>query len=402
MSICENPIGGDTTEVDSADLTQFDLKDDVPISTACAWIETALGIQQTSNAWGNAYGDNTLMGRNALYNGKEFTDFIAEVEMIGSDNDGVGFNFGWRGDPCGDANDCSSSQRYTAHMINDQWPSPPADGVGGPHMKIKRMNGKPCTANMMGTSNCFDTLSFLNGDGHFQVDQTANAASGDATAAGAGMLHALPSGYAATIQPYPMGITMKLTLIVKNFEARLFWSKHDGSATIATVATLPASYNGGHVGFMLYAHQATFTSFKITDIGSTASTMPTGYCTGGATCGATGICLPGPPSPPFSPPGSPSMPPKPPSPPPPPESPSPAFPDTTSSQTLSEGETAGVIVGVVAAVVIIGLAGIIYGALHHRKVKAKMDAAIEMKDAAKSAVSTTAEPVFTEVKEDKL
>ena len=42
------------------------------------------------------------------------------------------------------------------------------------------------------------------------------------------------------------------------------------------------------------------------------------------------------------------------------------------------------------------------GALHHRKVKAKMDAAVEMKDAAKSAVSTTAEPVFTEVKEDKL
>ena len=40
--------------------------DDVPISTACSWIETALGIQQTSNAWGNAYGDNTLMGCNAL------------------------------------------------------------------------------------------------------------------------------------------------------------------------------------------------------------------------------------------------------------------------------------------------------------------------------------------------
>ena len=45
-------------------------------------------------------------------------------------NDGVGFVFGWQ----------DSDDYYQAVMINDQWPNPPADGVGGPMMKLKYRN----------------------------------------------------------------------------------------------------------------------------------------------------------------------------------------------------------------------------------------------------------------------
>ena len=85
MSFCENPVGGDTTTVGTTIMGNFDIVDDVPISTACAWTSQA-GLSQTSNAWGNVFGDNTLMGCNALFNGREFKDFILESEMLGADN----------------------------------------------------------------------------------------------------------------------------------------------------------------------------------------------------------------------------------------------------------------------------------------------------------------------------
>lgn len=98
------------------------------------------GLRQTSNAWGNHPGDNTLTGCNALYVGRNFTDFIAEATIVSTDNDGLGFTFGWQAN----ASDGSltpgrdEEHRHIAAMINDIWPSPPADGVSGPHMKIRR------------------------------------------------------------------------------------------------------------------------------------------------------------------------------------------------------------------------------------------------------------------------
>ena len=241
MAYCSEPENGDTKVVDTADQSAFDTIDDAPISEACVWTY-ALGIGQTSNAWGNSPGDNTLTGCNALYKGREFKDFIMETDMVGFDNDGVGFNFGWKGDPVAAT---AGSQRYIAAMINDQWPNPPADGVGGPHMKIKRMNGKPCTEQLMGTNNCFDTLAFLNGNGHHQVNPTAFAASGNAASAGVHV--SLPSPYASTYRAYPMeGEHIKLTLIVKDLEARMFWTHSDGTV-VGVSAQLPSSYTGGKV-----------------------------------------------------------------------------------------------------------------------------------------------------------
>ena len=156
-------------------------------------------------------------------------------------------------------------------------------------MKIKMMNGNPCLASMNSSNNCFDTLSFLNGDGHFQVDPTAYATSGDAAAAATS--YTLPAPMAATYRPYPMDGTLhKLTLIVKDLEARLFWTDTDGTV-VGTVAQLPDTYTGGKIGLFTYAHQVVFDTLTITDLDpATASGMPTGYCGGTAACLATGVC----------------------------------------------------------------------------------------------------------------
>ena len=156
-------------------------------------------------------------------------------------------------------------------------------------MKIKMMNGNPCLGNMDGSNNCFDTLSFLNGDGHFQVDPTAYATSGDAAAAATS--YTLPAPMTATYRPYPMDGTLhKLTLIVKDLEARLFWTDTDGTV-VGTVAQLPDTYTGGKIGLFTYAHQVVFDTLTITDLDpATASGMPTGYCGGTAACLATGVC----------------------------------------------------------------------------------------------------------------
>ena len=98
------------------------------------------GLTQSSNAWGNYPGDNTLTGCNALYVGRTFTDFIAEAVIHSQDNDGLGFTFGWQGTPAavgGMVNGRDESHRHIAAMINDQWPNPPADGVSGPHVRVQ-------------------------------------------------------------------------------------------------------------------------------------------------------------------------------------------------------------------------------------------------------------------------
>ena len=62
MSHCESPAGGDATTIDTTDINLFTLIEDAPISSSCAWSATAIGLAQTSNAWGNFNGDNTLTG----------------------------------------------------------------------------------------------------------------------------------------------------------------------------------------------------------------------------------------------------------------------------------------------------------------------------------------------------
>jgi hypothetical protein len=332
MYVCEGPVGGDTHEstltsggagdgVRIISHPEFDFIDDSPITSGpCSWFVTPAGgtlpgLHQGpttaavagvnpvpgANAWGNAPGDNTLMGCNAIYKNREYTDFIMEVDVASFDNDGVGFNFGVRGTMCGaPGTNCQGSSRYTAIMINDRWPSPAADGVGGPHFKIKMQNGRDCLGSMTAANNCFDTLAYLNNDGHFASNAPASGM------AGTDRVRAqLPAPYAATYQPYPRSV--KMVLIVKDREARAYWRDPTTGVANAVKAQLPTSYTGGKVGFFTYAHTGRFTNLKITDIGSTASSSPTGYCDGTATC-MTGLGLcgarppPNPPPPPFPPP----------------------------------------------------------------------------------------------------
>jgi len=100
----------------------------------------------------------------------------------------------------------------------------------------------------------------------------------------------------------------KITLIVKNGEARVLYKSADFTATsspenslrqgnryqAAMTMDLGADYSGGRVGLMTYAHQLNVTSFKITDI-SDDSNLPTDYCGGdkGTYCdaGVSGLCL---------------------------------------------------------------------------------------------------------------
>ena len=84
---------------DPFDISGWEIKDQPLITQACEWSVTANGLYQSTNAWGNAPGDNTLTGCVALAGlGEEYTDFIAEYSAIHDDNDGWGFVFGYKND----------------------------------------------------------------------------------------------------------------------------------------------------------------------------------------------------------------------------------------------------------------------------------------------------------------
>ena len=67
----------------------------VDIAAATGWPAETNGIYQSSNAWGNYNGDNSLMGCNLLKTEQTYVNFILEATVVNLDNDGVGFVFGW-------------------------------------------------------------------------------------------------------------------------------------------------------------------------------------------------------------------------------------------------------------------------------------------------------------------
>jgi len=274
------------TEVD-------DVQDDgSAISSPCAWTayasddvdylqvlgleingadgSSSYAIHQTSNAWGNYPGDNTLTGCNLLYDGASYTNFILEAKMYHNDNDGVGFVFGW--------NDLLD--HYQAAMINDQWPSPPADGISGPHMKIKRRR-KACepqcsTPYIDGNTedeDCYETLAYLNNGGPSEDMQ--------------GNMEGAVSNYHATeyiAYPnygVPSETAASLYLIVKNNEVRMTRWEATEQKWVSAWATLPSAYAGGKIGLFTYAHQPTIWDVKITDLDATPNPE---MCNGIGTC----------------------------------------------------------------------------------------------------------------------
>ena len=263
-SISGNGTQGDWTSVQ-----------DEPISSTCSWTfyetETMAtwtsgwpvitdSIYQGSNSWGNAPGDNTLTGCNLLYNAETYTNFIFDAVVSHGDNDGIGFVFGWQ----------NSNDYYQAVMINDQWPNPPADGVGGPVMKIKYRNPSlpECTGSMDSSTTCFDTLAYIDANG-VTNDMDMTGLSGD--------YHTTYADYSES----PATAT-RIHLVVNDGEARWGWWDSDEQKWMMTWASLDSSYAGGMLGFMTYAHQPLIQDIHITDLD--AVDLTANPCGGHGTC----------------------------------------------------------------------------------------------------------------------
>jgi hypothetical protein len=326
---CPGPVGGDVYAPNMYNALasgEMSFNQDEPISENCRWESTPNdpngilpgGLRQLSNAWGNYPGDNTLTGCNAFYIGRQFTDFIAEATIVSQDNDGLGFTFGVQSN---DTAGLDAPTRHTAHMINDIWPNPPADGIPGPHMKIKRKNARPCLGNMDSTNNCFDTLGYL----------TPTASS-----------PRMPREFAKTYVPYPHDSGFfNLTLIVTGGTARMQFFDRATGQNVGVRANIP-NYIGGYVGLFTYADNPRITSFRITDISSSANSLPTDYCHGtDGPCKDAGVCAQSVRSPP-----------------PPPSPPATLVVDQSSNQALTGSDTAdgGAPVGLIVVLVLVVLA----------------------------------------------
>ena len=144
---------------------------------------------------------------------------------------------------------------------------------------------------MDSTNNCYDTIAYTDKNGYTDSDLPR--------------LHEYefrhPYSAGADFQPH------KMTLIVKNGEARVLYKSPDIMAyegvngmrqgnriQAAMTFDLGSNYRGGRIGAFTYAHQMEITSFIVTDI-SDDSNLPTAYCGGdkGTMCdvGVTGLCL---------------------------------------------------------------------------------------------------------------
>ena len=112
-------------------------------------------------------------------NDAQYDSFIAEFEVFSADNDGLGFLFGWQ----------NLDDHFVAHEINDQWPSPPADGYGGPHQKIRQRSG-PCLPTMTAENTNYALLTSDDGDDGLSVNK-------------------------ANYSPYSSGVVMNMALKVE-------------------------------------------------------------------------------------------------------------------------------------------------------------------------------------------
>ena len=86
---CQGPVSDTaTTLVDTTDISQFLLVEHDLLTTDCKWSSASDGLTQSSDAWGNSPGDNTLMGCMAIFQAQTYVDFIAEIDVTHVDNDG--------------------------------------------------------------------------------------------------------------------------------------------------------------------------------------------------------------------------------------------------------------------------------------------------------------------------
>ncbi len=183
--------------------------------------DTQLGLDgkvlyQGSNAWGSPP-DNMLLGPIIVYKGEEFTDFVLEIDVAASDNDGMGIVWAFE----------SLDKHYRVIMINDKWPDPdPLDGQGGPFLKMdKRISNE---------------------------------------APWYELLEVVPGRDGGPYVPYVEGARLHWTLEVKN--GSFTFTREDG----LSISAQDTSYASGYVGIQLYAQQAEFDNLTITPLSATA------------------------------------------------------------------------------------------------------------------------------------
>eukprot|EP01043_Picozoa_sp_COSAG02_P051613 COSAG02_NODE_5456_length_4302_cov_3.254818_1_plen_784_part_00 len=212
---------------------------------------------EASNVWGNYPGDNQLTG-SYLMNADSYDQFIAEFEVYSDDNDGLGFLFGYQ----------ELNEHFTATEINDQWPSPPADGYSGPHMKLRQRSGAALPS-MNADNNVYSLLDSDDGDDGVSVAKQ-------------------------NYVPYRGSTVMNMALKVEccdddgNSIITFLSSRHSSSGDVEGVQRLTgktSTYTPGRIGLFVYAHTAKFDNFQVTPLnGGSFTGANLAYCEGAGEC----------------------------------------------------------------------------------------------------------------------
>lgn len=116
--------------VDEADLNPSNLG-----TTPSSWQirDSRMGLDgkvlyQGSNTYGDSAG-TCAIGTFIIYKAQQFTNFILEVDVVTTDNDGMGLVWAYTG----------TDRHYRGFMLNDTaWPTNPADGKRGPFAKVEK------------------------------------------------------------------------------------------------------------------------------------------------------------------------------------------------------------------------------------------------------------------------
>lgn len=185
---------------------------------------------------------------------------VSQVDIFSGDNDGVGFVFGWK----------SANDHHVVLLENDRWPVFAVDDIPGPFIKFKRrIPGRPCLRHMNASTSCFGTYAHLN--------KTHSAPFG------------VPATYAQTFTPFPTTAPFRLTLIVKEGQARITFQEPLSQARVMLRAELPLNtYSGGLVGLTTYANNPRFSNLRLTDL--SLGPQPSAFCDGAAKCQQDGDC----------------------------------------------------------------------------------------------------------------
>ena len=180
---CEGAVGPDV--YDTSEISTFELVDDPFLRTPCVWGYGPNGyVHQGQDTFGNfgiKHGCNALVA-------KEYNNFVAEFWINDLDDNGVGFDFGWK----------SLDDHFRVQLLSSGGWNYHDDEIYVPHFKIlRRTLGAPCEGvyvDYMPDPGCYTTLAFADRYGVFHADRPEDSV----TPAG-------ECGYATEYLPYDPG-----------------------------------------------------------------------------------------------------------------------------------------------------------------------------------------------------